>query len=115
MEEILTLADKLGRAIATHERFQALRTAEKNVSENEGANRAQTELEKHMNHISDLEQSGKPVEVADKRKLEQLQNEFRSQPALQQLVKAQADYLEMMNKVNETIVSRLRPPEREPG
>jgi cell fate (sporulation/competence/biofilm development) regulator YlbF (YheA/YmcA/DUF963 family) len=109
MENILELAEKLGRAIAAHERFQALREAERNVTANEAANRAQTELEKHMNHIGELEANGKPVEVADKRKMEQLQNEFRSQPALQQLVKAQADYFEMMNKVNETIVSRLRP------
>ena len=111
MEEIIELADKLGRAIGQHERFLALRAAEKRVTEDEAALKAQKALEEHMNHISELEMSGKPVEVADKRKLEQLQQEFRSQEALQQLVKAQADYLEMMNRVNETIVSRLRPTE----
>lgn len=115
MEELLELAEKLGFAIAAHERFQALRDAEKKVRENETALRAQTALEKQMNHISELERSGKPVEVADKRELERLQNEFRSQGALQQLVKAQADYLEMMNKVNETIVKCLLPTEEEPG
>jgi cell fate (sporulation/competence/biofilm development) regulator YlbF (YheA/YmcA/DUF963 family) len=115
MEQLLDLADQLGRAIAAHDRFQALRIAEKNVSENEAANRAQTELEAHMNYLSGLERAGKPIEVADKRKLERLQNEFRSQPVLQNLIKAQADYLEMMNRVNETIVSRLRPPDKDPA
>ena len=113
MEELLALADKLGRAIAAHERFQALRAAEKRVKEDAAASKAQTDLENHMNRISELEMSGKPVEVADKRTLDRLQNEFRTQGTLQQLVKAQADYLEMMNKVNETIVSQLRPPEIE--
>jgi len=109
MEALLALADKLGRAIAAHERFQALRAAEKEVSENPGANATQQALEQQMNHIAELEISGKPVEVSDKRKLEQLQNDFRSHPALQQLVKAQADYLELMNKINQTIVNQLRP------
>ena len=113
MEELLELADRLGRAISAHERFQALRLAEKNVSADETANRAQTDLENHMNYIVGLERAGKPIEVADKRKLETLQNAFRSMPVLQQLVKAQADYLEMMNRVNETIVSCLRPPDED--
>jgi cell fate (sporulation/competence/biofilm development) regulator YlbF (YheA/YmcA/DUF963 family) len=113
LQEIISLAEKLGSAIAANERFQALRAAEQAVRTNEGANRAQEELEKPMHHMTELEHNGKPVEVADKRKLERLQNDFRTQPALQQLGKAQADYLEMMNKVNETIVSRLRPTDKD--
>ena len=114
MEKLLALADELGRAIAAHERFQGLRVAEKRVNEDKTAEAAQHALENQMNHMAELEQAGKPIEVSDKRKIEQLQNEFRSHPLLQQLVKAQADYLELMNKINQTIVNRLRPGENNP-
>jgi len=111
MEDLLALAAKLGDAISAHERFKALRAIEKRVSEDETAIKAQSELEEQVNKIRGLEDSGKPVEVADKRELELLQDAFRTNPFLQELVKVQADYFEMMNKVNETIVNQLRPVE----
>ncbi len=113
MEDLLALAGKLGETISAHERFKALRAAEKRVSEDETAIKAQSELEEQVNKIRGLEDSGKPIEVADKRELERLQDAFRSNPFLQELVKTQADYFEMMNKVNETIVNQLRPTESE--
>ena len=109
MEEVLALAEKLGTAIAKHDRFGTLRAAEKRVSDDETASGIQSALEKQLVKISELERTGKPVEVADKRELERLQDEFRTSSALRDLVKAQADYLEMMNRVNQTIVSRLQP------
>ena len=114
MENLLALAAKLGEAISAHERFKALRTAEKRVSEDETAIKAQLELEEQVNKIRGLEDSGKPIEVADKRELERLQDAFRTNTFLQELVKVQADYFEMMNKVNETIVNQLRLTETEP-
>jgi len=112
MEKVLNLAEKLGEAIAMSDRFKALRTTEENVAKDEAATKAQEDLEKQLTKIGELEGSGKPVEVADKRELDRLQEKIRSYPSLQALVKAQADYFEMMNKVNETIVNRLRPPEK---
>jgi len=115
MENVLALAEKLGSAIAQHERFATLRALEKNVSDDKTASDIQSALEKQLLKISELERAGKPVEVADKHELERLQNAFRENEALRDLVKAQADYLEMMNKVNQTIVSRLQPTEQSDG
>ncbi len=110
MERVFALAEKLGQALAGHERFKALRAAEERVRKDEATMKAQEALENQLTRISELERNGKPVEVADKREVERLQDAVRSQPALQELAKAQADYFEMMHQVNRRIVDRLRPP-----
>lgn len=110
MEEILAQARRLGHAIAAHERFKTLREAEQRVSADESASKVQEAFERQVLKIAELERQTKPVEVADKREFARLQDAVRTHPALQELAKAQADYLEMMNNVNDAILNELRTP-----
>jgi cell fate (sporulation/competence/biofilm development) regulator YlbF (YheA/YmcA/DUF963 family) len=114
MDEIMDLARRLGQSLRAHERYTLLRDAEKKVMADPEAMKIQEDLERHLHKLHDLEADMKPIEVDDKRELGRLQQLARSNPALQQLLKAQADYFEMMNRVNQTILRELQPGEK-PG
>jgi cell fate (sporulation/competence/biofilm development) regulator YlbF (YheA/YmcA/DUF963 family) len=107
MEKVLELAKRLGQEIHAHERHRLLREAEKKVLADPEAGKIQDDLEKHLLKMRDLERQMKPIEVADKRELSRLQDLARKNPSLQQLLKVQADYFEMMDKVNSTILGEL--------
>lgn len=111
MEKVLSLAAKLGQEIRMSGRYQKLREAESKVLSDPEARRIQDVLEKQLQKIRSLEEQMKPIEVADKQELSRLQQQARSSPKLQELLKVQADYFEMMNKVNNTILMALAPTE----
>ena len=109
MEQLLKLASNLGQQIRAHERYRALRDCEKQTMADPEAREIQDALEKQLVKIRQLEQSQQPIEVEDKRELQRLQERARSHPGLQQLLKTQADYFEMMNRINDAILAELRP------
>ena len=113
MEKILELASRLGQEIRRHERYLLLREAEKKVMTDPEAMKIQDDLEKQLQKLRDLEIELKPIEVADKRALSSLQEKARSNPGLRELLKTQADYFEMMNKVNSAILAELAPSEHD--
>ncbi len=114
MDSVLDLARRLGQEIRSHERYRLLRDAELKVMADPQAAKIQEDLGRQLEKMHDLESEMKPIEVEDKRELARLQQLARSNPALQQLLKVQADYFEMMNRVNRTILTELAPEER-PG
>jgi cell fate (sporulation/competence/biofilm development) regulator YlbF (YheA/YmcA/DUF963 family) len=107
MDEIIGMAAKLGQKIRVHPRYEALRRAEERVVNDADARKLQEDLQKQLEHIHQLETEGKPIEVVDKHELARLQEAARSHPGLQELLKAQADYFEMMNHVNNAILAEL--------
>jgi cell fate (sporulation/competence/biofilm development) regulator YlbF (YheA/YmcA/DUF963 family) len=109
MDEIIEQARRLGQAIRAHERYALLRGAEQKAMADAEALKIQEDLERQLQKMHDFEAEMKPIEVADKRELARLQQLARSNPSLQQLLKVQADYFEMMNRVNQTILRELQP------
>ena len=114
MEKLLKMASDLGRAIREHERYRAIRESEEQILKDPEARKIQEDYEKQFIKIRQLEQEQKPVEVEDKRELQRLHDLTRSHPGLQKLLKAQADYFELMNNVNNAILLALAP-EKEEG
>ena len=110
MQDVLTKAELLGRAVASSERFQALRKSEADVQADEEVQKLSEEAEEQARKIRELEQAGSPVEPEDKHCLADLQEKVRAHEKLQALARAQADYAEMMAKVNQTIMTKLSPP-----
>jgi cell fate (sporulation/competence/biofilm development) regulator YlbF (YheA/YmcA/DUF963 family) len=49
----------------------------------------------------------KPVEVEDKKELQQLKEQVASNQSIQKFLKAQTDYVEFMKKINERIEAEL--------
>ncbi len=107
MEEILELASKLGAAIANHNRYKSFREAEEQLKKDSVAKEVSEELEKQSKKIYELEKNLKPVEVEDKRKLQQLKEKVASKQSIQNFLKAQTDYVELMTKINDRIEAKL--------
>ena len=108
MDDVLNAATKLGGALAGSDRFAALKAAEQAVEADETAQQLTTDLHAQSRKIADLEANLKPVEVADKREMQRIQQAVASNDALKQFAAAQADWAELMTKVNEAIQAELR-------
>jgi len=109
MDEIVGKARQLALAIRESEVYKALVAAEKKLSENEDVRKLMENYDRQSRKIHEKETALKPVEVDDKRKLQQLHERMQSEPLVQELLRAQADYAQMMAKVNEAIDSNLKP------
>jgi len=107
LDEVLEQARRLGEVLGRHERFRRLRQAEEAVRQDAEARQLSQELNEQMEKIADLEARMAPIEPEDKRRLQELRDKARLHPVLQELAHAQADYLEMMARVNETIQEQL--------
>jgi len=107
MDRVISLAERLGKAIGETDRFNRLRQAEKLVQENADARKALDDLEAAQADIARKESEGKPIEPDEKRRVAELQASVHNNEALQTLARAQADYMEMMNRVNTTIRTQL--------
>jgi len=107
VDEILNLAGSLGELISRHERFVKLRAAEDAVNADEETRNLVRSMENQRRKIAELEVNQQPVEPEDKRELQRLTDVVHANAKLQQLAKAQADYMELMNKVNEAIRTKL--------
>ncbi len=107
MEEILELASKLGAAIANNNRYKMFKETEEQLKKDNVAKDISEKLEKQSKKIYELEKNLKPIEVEDKKKLQQLKEEVASNPSIQKFLKAQADYVELMKRINERIKTKL--------
>ena len=109
MEEILEIASKLGAAIANHNRYKIFKEAEEQLKKDDEARGISEELEKQSRKVHELEKDLKPVEVEDKNRLQQLKEKVASNQSIQNFLKVQTDYVELMTKANKRIVAELVP------
>ena len=99
MDAILELADRLGKSIGADSRTQ--RMAEVRAAfENR---QLLGDYEKQQRKIHELESQGMRIEPDDKRRLADLHAKVAGSEVLKALVKAQADYLELMTTVSQRI------------
>lgn len=103
MEDIIADAVSLGKKIAAHPRMKAFMTAAQAVN---GNSEAQTILQEYQSAVEKIQQSeaaGKPIEVADKRAIAECEAKVANNSLLKNMMSAQADYLEMMHRINAAI------------
>ncbi len=108
MKELLELAGKLGEGIASSRKYVDLKAAEKIMDGDDEAKALFDSYVEQSNKIGGLELDGKPIEPEDKRNLRELMEKVHSNEKIQGLVKAQADFAELMNKVNTKVQETLR-------
>jgi len=102
-DEVLTAARELGKLVKEHE---AARNFEQSISGLRGDTEAQrllNDYNRQLNTIAEKESTGKPIEVDDKRKLEDLQGKLIQHPVLRSLQIVQMDYLDLMRRIDEEI------------
>jgi cell fate (sporulation/competence/biofilm development) regulator YlbF (YheA/YmcA/DUF963 family) len=105
--ELINQAHALGEAIARHPDVQAFVSARTKVEEDADAQKLLKAYSAHTQHLRRLEVERKPIEVADKHKLAEYEQQMASNEALKKMMAAQVGYVTLMNKVNQAIEAPL--------
>ena len=103
MDEILELADRLGKRIGADSRGKLMASARASLDTSLADQQLLTDYENQQHKLHSLEAAGKPIEPDDKRRLADLHSKVIASPVIKNLLKAQADYLELMNLVSQRI------------
>ena len=104
-DDITSKAAELGKLIATSPAGRALLKARQELQADEQAHKILEDYQKQMQKIAKLEEERKPVEPQDKRMLVELQQKAASHSTLKLWIKAQADFSQLMHKVNRSIAA----------
>jgi len=107
VQELLDRARALGEAIANHPHVRDFMAARAKVEEDAQAQQVLKAYEEQARHIRQLEAEQKPIEVADKRKLAECEQKMASNEVLKELLRRQADYVALMNQVNQAMEAPL--------
>jgi len=108
MDRIVELARQLGKRMASHERTILLKNAQKKLNGDDKAKELMEQYRKQSERIGQLEQEQKPIEVADKHKLRELEQKLSTNDTIADLIRRQADFVEMMRKVKNAIDNELQ-------
>jgi cell fate (sporulation/competence/biofilm development) regulator YlbF (YheA/YmcA/DUF963 family) len=103
MDEILQLAAKLGATIGNDPKGRAMAEARAQLERSSTDRQLLADYESTQQKLHNLEASGTPIEPDDKRRFADLHGRMISSPAIKSLLKAQADYMELMTVVSQTI------------
>ncbi len=103
MDKILELASKLGKQVAEDPRAVRMAEAQKALSESLQDRQLLADYESQQKKIYELEARNTPVEPEDKRKLAELHQKVTGSDVIKAIVKAQADYVELMTTVSRKI------------
>ena len=107
MQAILALAQRLGKAVADSPQAKALREARKELDKDEVISKLLGEFRAQSEKVAKLEHEKKPVEVADKHNLQDLQGRLISDETFKKFTAAQVEYVDLMRNVNETLRKEL--------
>lgn len=103
MDEILELAAKLGKQIAADPRAERMSNAREALEKSAADRQLLGDYEDQQRKMMEMETQGKPIEPADKHRLAELHQKVVSSEIIKDLVKAQADYLELMTLVSQRV------------
>ncbi len=102
-DEITEHAKRLGELIRVHPRYVKLRETDAAVLTDKAATDALEAYNKVAAEIARKEAATQPVEVAEKRELQRLHNAVAANETIKTFTLAQADYAELMRRMNDTI------------
>jgi len=108
-QEIIDAAQRLGKLLASHEAPSNLESAVKALQQDIEAQRLLNDFNRHINQLAEKEATGRPIEVEDKRKLEQMQGDLATNLTVRRFQMAQMDYLDLRRKIDEVIDKELAP------
>jgi len=101
--EILKAAQDLGKLVASHEAGRKYQQVLSGLLEDTDAQRLLNDYNRHLHTIGEKEATGKPIEVDDKRKLEDLQGRIIRHQLLRNLQIVQMDFADLMRKIDDAI------------
>ncbi len=107
MDDLLQKAEELGRLLVDQPRFKALMTARDAIRADAAARKALADYQTHVDHLQQLQAARKPIEVADKRRLAELETALSGNAKVMAMSKAQADFSELMSRINRAIYEKI--------
>ena len=113
-KELIQKAEALGTALAEHPAVRAYAAAQTAARNDQGAQQLLRDYHEQLEKVRHLEAEQHPIEVADKHRLRELEQQMAGNEALKKLMRTQADYISLMSQVNRAIdgpVSKLIQPE----
>ena len=108
MQDLLEQAKKLGQMIADDQRTKSLKDMQDNLDKDEDAKQLLQDYQQQMEKITELEQTGKPIEVEDKHKLRDIEEKMAVNETIKQITIKQVEFVNMMNKVKAEIDSQIQ-------
>jgi len=102
-QEILAAAGNLGALIATHPTVVSYKETIRQLDLDVGAKTLLQQYEQLIETLSMKEAQMQPIEVAEKKQFEQLQQSIMMNPTLKKFAAVQAEYMDLMKKVQESI------------
>jgi cell fate (sporulation/competence/biofilm development) regulator YlbF (YheA/YmcA/DUF963 family) len=103
MDPVSEKAKSLAEAVTSDPRTTALRAARQALAKDAEAAALQERYHRVVQQIQDLERARRPVEPPLKREAATLGEQVRHSPVLQALLRAHADFTDMMDAVTKTI------------
>lgn len=103
MDEILELATKLGERIAQDPRGAAMAEAKNAIDSSPEDRELLSDYEQQQHKLHTLEMNGQPIEAEDKRRLAEIHEKVVSSENIKLLIKAQANYIELMTQVTRRV------------
>ena len=115
MDKILDEARRLGDLIREHPSYQRLREADAAVRDDAEATKALEAYNEAATTVQQKEQMGQPVEVEEKRTLETRRDAVVASDTIKAFSQAQADYADLMRRMNEAIFRAIAQADPEAG
>jgi cell fate (sporulation/competence/biofilm development) regulator YlbF (YheA/YmcA/DUF963 family) len=106
-EPIIEMAAQLGRRIAQSPQAAKLRAAREAMNKRADLTQLLKDYRAQADKIADLEEAKKPVEVDDKRRLQEMEDKLLAAEEFKQFTAAQMDYVDLMRKVNQELRKHL--------
>ncbi|MBN2447450.1 MAG: YlbF family regulator [Phycisphaerae bacterium] len=110
-QTLVQQARALGQAIAAEPCVKAHVQSQQAIQADTDAQKLLREYNEHMQRMRTLESTGKPIEPSDKHKLADFEAALASNDLVKQLMRTQADYIELMNAVNNAMSEPMSKPQ----
>ncbi len=107
MEQIRELASQLGDAVVRHARYDAYRKSREAFQGDEQAQQLQRDYDAASELLQRKSALGQPIEPEEKRSEASLRESVIKNPILMELLRAQADFHELMTEINKSIEAKL--------
>ncbi len=102
-QEIMAAAGNLGAMVATHPVVTSYKETIRQLDLDVGAKTLLQQYEQLIEQLSMKEAQMQPIEIAEKKQFEQLQQSIMMNQTLKKFAAVQGEYMDLMKKVQEAI------------
>jgi cell fate (sporulation/competence/biofilm development) regulator YlbF (YheA/YmcA/DUF963 family) len=105
-DQIIKAAAELGEMLGEHPKVGRLEAAIQKLKADTEAQRALNDMNRHLQSVSEKEMAGQPIEVSDKKRLQELQSTVVHNLVLREFQLAQMDYVDLVRQLDDATYGR---------